>query len=70
MRDGKIDAIKVVDEDAEAEQELVGKPATLATYQRAAQAAMHGAVAQTDNAFKIDLARRTLVRALTDLGGA
>jgi xanthine dehydrogenase YagS FAD-binding subunit len=54
----------------EAEQELVGKAATLATYQRAAQAAMHGAVGQGDNAFKIELAQRTLVRALTDVGGA
>jgi len=46
-----------------------GKPAR-SRLPAAAQAAMHGAVAQTDNAFKIDLARRTLVRALTDLGGA
>jgi xanthine dehydrogenase YagS FAD-binding subunit len=55
---------------AEAERELVGKTATVATYRRAAEAAMAGAVPRKDNAFKIELARRTLVRALTDVGGA
>jgi xanthine dehydrogenase YagS FAD-binding subunit len=56
----------------EAERALVGHPATPATFRAAAVAAMRGAVAHGDpahgdNAFKIDLARRTLVRALTEV---
>jgi xanthine dehydrogenase YagS FAD-binding subunit len=54
----------------EAERELVGHPATADTFRRAAEAAMRGAVARKDNAFKIELARRTVVRALTEVGGA
>ena len=48
----------------EAEQALRGKPATLASYRAAADAALAGASARKHNAFKIELARRTLVRAL------
>jgi xanthine dehydrogenase YagS FAD-binding subunit len=47
-----------------AEQALIGQPATLDTFQRAAVAALDGAQPQGDNAFKIELARRTVVRAL------
>jgi xanthine dehydrogenase YagS FAD-binding subunit len=47
-----------------AEQALIGKPATLESFQRAAQIALDGAKPQADNAFKIELGRRTLVRAL------
>jgi xanthine dehydrogenase YagS FAD-binding subunit len=50
----------------EAEAELVAKPPTLATFDRAAIAAMQGARAQSDNAFKIELGRRTIVRALRE----
>ncbi|WP_158829796.1 FAD binding domain-containing protein [Mucilaginibacter lacusdianchii] len=53
-----------------AEQALIGKPANRATYQAAAQAALKGAKAYKDNGFKIELAKRTLVQALTKLGGA
>jgi len=49
---------------AGAEDALVGQPATSATYARAAAAALDGAVPRRDNAFKVELARRTIVRAL------
>ena len=48
----------------EAEALLVGRPATMATYRAAAEAAMKGAVGRGHNDFKIDLARRTLCRTL------
>ena len=48
-----------------AEHALVGHPATPAAFRAAAEIAMQGAVAHGDNAFKIELAKRTLVRALT-----
>lgn len=48
---------------AEAEQSLVGKPATAAAFREAAELALAGAVAHEHNAFKIELARRTIVRA-------
>ena len=37
------------------------------TFRAAADAALRGAVPYKDNAFKIDLAKRTLVRALTEV---
>jgi xanthine dehydrogenase YagS FAD-binding subunit len=49
----------------EAEAALTGKPATLANYKAAAEAAMRGAKPRTENAFKVELARRCLTRALT-----
>ena len=48
----------------EAEAELIGKPATDATFRAAAAATMQGAVPREHNAYKIALAQRTLVRAL------
>lgn len=48
----------------EAEQLLTGKPANEATFRAAADAALRGAKPQRDNAFKAELARRCLVRAL------
>jgi len=48
----------------EAEAALVGRPATMATYRAAAEAAMKGAVGRGHNDFKIDLAKRTLCRTL------
>jgi xanthine dehydrogenase YagS FAD-binding subunit len=48
----------------EAEHALVGKQADEATFRAAAEAALHGARPQKDNAFKIELAKRTLTRAL------
>lgn len=53
----------------EAEGALAGKPATEATFRAAADAALAGAKPQRDNAFKIELAKRTLVRALVELTG-
>jgi xanthine dehydrogenase YagS FAD-binding subunit len=49
----------------EAERALVGQEATLAVFRAAAEEAMRGAVPRQENAFKIELAKRTLVRALT-----
>ncbi|MDQ6830919.1 MAG: xanthine dehydrogenase family protein subunit M [Gemmatimonadota bacterium] len=48
----------------EAEHALVGKKNGSAAYQAAANAAIAGAVPRQHNAFKIDLAKRTLMRAL------
>jgi len=48
----------------EAEAALVGKPLTEANAESAARAAFAGAVTQADNAYKPELGRRTLVRAL------
>jgi xanthine dehydrogenase YagS FAD-binding subunit len=48
----------------EAEAALVGRPATMATYRAAAEAAMKNAVGRGYNDFKIDLAKRTLCRTL------
>ena len=49
----------------EAEHALIGQPATPATFRAAAEEALRGAKAQSENSFKIELAKRTLVRALT-----
>ncbi|HSU96047.1 MAG TPA: xanthine dehydrogenase family protein subunit M [Gemmatimonadaceae bacterium] len=51
----------------EAERALAGKPATAASYRAAAEVALHDAVPRGENAFKIELAKRTLVRALTEV---
>jgi xanthine dehydrogenase YagS FAD-binding subunit len=48
----------------EAESALAGRPATMATFRAAADAAMAHAVGQGHNDFKIELARRTLCRTL------
>jgi xanthine dehydrogenase YagS FAD-binding subunit len=48
----------------EAEAALMGKPADAATFRKAAEAALAGAKPHTDNAFKIELAKRCLVRTL------
>ena len=50
-----------------AERALVGKRATAATFRAAADAALRGAVLRRDNAFKVELAKRTLVRALSEV---
>jgi xanthine dehydrogenase YagS FAD-binding subunit len=51
-----------------AEKALIGKSAGTATYQAAADAALAEAKAYKDNGFKIELAKRTLVQALTKVG--
>ena len=48
----------------EAEAALAGRPAAMATYRAAADAAMAGAVGRGHNDFKIELAKRTLCRTL------
>jgi xanthine dehydrogenase YagS FAD-binding subunit len=48
----------------EAEAALTGKPADAATFRAAAQAALANAKPRTDNAFKVELAKRCLVRTL------
>jgi xanthine dehydrogenase YagS FAD-binding subunit len=50
-----------------AERALIGKAATLATFQAASAAALANAHPRSDNAFKVTLARRTLERALTEV---
>ena len=52
----------------EAERLLVGRKAEPATYTAAADAALAGAVPRAHNRFKIELAKRTLVRALARVG--
>ena len=52
----------------EAERGLAGRRADAASFRAAAEAAMSGAVAHAHNGFKIELAKRTLVRALTRAG--
>ncbi len=53
----------------EAEQQLVGKPATEATFRAAAAAALHGAQPREHNAYKVELAQNTLVRTLQQVAG-
>lgn len=53
----------------QAEAALTGQPAGRAAYQAAAQAAMQGAKGYSQNAFKIPLAQRTLIRALEVAAG-
>jgi xanthine dehydrogenase YagS FAD-binding subunit len=53
----------------EAEAALVGRPAGEVTFKAAAEAALSGATPRRDNLFKVELARRTLVRALATTAG-
>lgn len=48
----------------EAEAALIGKPANTETFRKAAEVALAGAKPSTDNAFKVELAKRCLVRTL------
>ena len=48
----------------EAEQALIGQPPNRASFERAAAAALVDPKPRRDNAFKVELARRTIVRAL------
>ncbi len=54
---------------AEAEKALTGQPATLQTFTAAAENALGGAKTYKHNAFKVELAKRTLVLALRELTG-
>ena len=53
---------------AEAEQALRGQPARRESYRAAANAALAGAIPRAHNGFKIELARRVVVRALMRAG--
>ena len=48
---------------------LTGKPLTQETFAAAAKLAVDGAVPLKQNAFKVDLVQRTIIRALMKLGG-
>ncbi|HEY2108716.1 MAG TPA: xanthine dehydrogenase family protein subunit M [Candidatus Acidoferrales bacterium] len=48
----------------EAEKELAGRDVNERTFRNAAEAALHGAKTYRNNGFKVELAKRTLVRAL------
>jgi xanthine dehydrogenase YagS FAD-binding subunit len=48
----------------EAEQELAGRDVNERAFRQAAEAALHGAKPYRNNGFKVELAKRTLVRAL------
>ena len=50
-----------------AEELLIGAPAEQGTFRRAAEQALEGARPGRHNAFKVELARRLIVRALADL---
>jgi xanthine dehydrogenase YagS FAD-binding subunit len=52
---------------AEAEKTLQGQKPTADLFKRSAEAALTGAVPQKHKAFKIEMSKRTLVRALTQL---
>jgi xanthine dehydrogenase YagS FAD-binding subunit len=54
----------------EAEAALAGRPATMATFRAAAEAAMAHAVGRGHNNFKIELAKRTLCRTLVQAAQA
>jgi xanthine dehydrogenase YagS FAD-binding subunit len=49
----------------EAEQALIGKPVRAESFRAAAEAALQNARPRTGNAFKVELSKRCLVRALT-----
>lgn len=55
---------------SEAEQALIGKPADSASFATAAAAALQGATAQSENGFKIELARRCVASALATVAAA
>ncbi len=51
----------------EAEKALLGKAATVANFRAAAEAALHGARPQSQNGFKVELSKRCLTHALTQV---
>jgi len=52
-----------------AEHELRGSPVSEETFRAAAEAALEGAAPRSHNAYKVELAKRTLVRALATVTG-
>ena len=75
MKGGRIEAARVAMGGVahkpwralEAEKVLAGAPAVAQTYAAAAEAAVKGAVPQRHNAFKIELAKRAIVRVLDEV---
>jgi len=53
----------------EAEQILAGKPPLASVFEQAAKAALAGAMPRRHNKFKVELAKRAIVRALEELTG-
>jgi xanthine dehydrogenase YagS FAD-binding subunit len=53
----------------EAEQALVGRPATPASFRAAIDAELKAAAPRSGNAFKVELAKRTVVAVLSELAG-
>jgi xanthine dehydrogenase YagS FAD-binding subunit len=53
-----------------AEDVLRGAPATTDTFAAAAEAALDGAIPHPGNAFKVELGKRTIVRALSQVAGS
>ena len=51
--------------NADAEEALVGRPADIETFRAAARLYMSGAEPLSQNAFKVDLGRHCVVRALS-----
>jgi len=54
----------------EAERVLLGKPATDVSFRAVAEVALHGAKPQSENGFKIELAKRCLVHAMGQASAA
>ena len=54
----------------EAEAALVGQPAADATYRAAAEAALRDAKPQSQNGFKVELAKRCIIHALKTAAAA
>ena len=73
QRDGKIDRVRVALggvgtvpwRSHEAERALEGQTASPAVFRKAAEAALKDAKPESENGFKVELARRCIVRALT-----
>ena len=55
--------------DADAEAALIGQPATMDTFNAVADILLQNADPKKDNAFKVPLARRTLIATLKELCG-
>lgn len=77
IRNGKIEAARLAMggvahkpwRATEAERVLTGAQINAQTFRAAAEAALRGAVPQKHNAFKIEMAKRAIVRILSDVAG-
>ena len=72
QNNGRIDFIRIAMggggtkpwHSVEAEKALLGRPATPSNFRAAAEAALHGSTPQSQNGFKVELAKRCLVHAM------